>query len=159
MSYVHNRPWCLLGDFNASLHIDDKSVGSSYVDTAMRDFQDCVEAIEVADVNCSGLRFTWNQKPRGEDGVLKKIDRIMANLEFNELFMPSWFTNVLDHNPRFKEIVSIGWQSPVSGFWMYQVVQRLKLLKKPLRKLLFDQRALDANPHNVEIREEEAAYL
>ncbi|GJU26662.1 sodium/hydrogen exchanger 6 [Tanacetum coccineum] len=139
MSYVQNRPWWLLGDFNASFHIDDKSVGSSYVDTAMRDFQYCVEAIEVADVNFVGLRFTWNQKPG--------------------------------------EIVSIGWQSSVSGFWMYQVVQRLKLLKKSLRKLLFDQgniienvkrlrheldevqRALDADPHNVKIREDEAAYL
>ncbi|GKC79204.1 sodium/hydrogen exchanger 6 [Tanacetum coccineum] len=170
MSYVQNRPWCLLGDFNASFHIDDKSVGSSYVDTAMRDFQYCVEAIEVADVNFVGLRFTWNQKPGGEDGVLKKIDRIMANLEFNELF------NLIAHRTTTL-IVSIGWQSSVSGFWMYQVVQRLKLLKKSLRKLLFDQgniienvkrlrheldevqRDLDADPHNVKIREDEADYL
>ncbi|GJV77614.1 hypothetical protein Tco_1509198 [Tanacetum coccineum] len=175
MSYVYNRPWCLLGNFNASLHIDDKSVGSSYVDTAMRDFQDCIKAIEVADVNCSGLRFTWNQNPRGEDGVLKKIDRIMANLEFNELFVGSSalfqpyrtsdhspailriplnsvikprlfkFTNVLVHNPRFKEIVSIG-----------NIIENVKRLRHELDEV---QRALDADPHNVEIREEEAAYL
>nr|GEW69908.1 hypothetical protein [Tanacetum cinerariifolium] len=44
--YVCDRPWCLLGDFNVSLCIDDKSVGSSYVDTTMRDFQECVKDIE-----------------------------------------------------------------------------------------------------------------
>ncbi|GJT09945.1 RNA-directed DNA polymerase, eukaryota, reverse transcriptase zinc-binding domain protein [Tanacetum coccineum] len=133
-----NRPWCLLGEFNASLHIDDKSEGSSYVDTAMREFQDCVEEIEVNDVNNSGLQFTWNQMPRGTNGFLKKIDRIMANLDFNEAFMgscavfqPYWisdhspailripttsalkplpfkFSNVLVHNACFKEVVFIG---------------------------------------------------
>ncbi|GJY71047.1 uncharacterized protein Tco_0474750 [Tanacetum coccineum] len=206
-AYVRNRPWCLMGDFNASLHIDDKSVGSSYVDTAMRNFQDCVAEVEVTDINSSGLRFTWNQKPRGTDGLLKKIDRIMANLEFNMSFVgssalfqpyrisdhspailripttsvlkprPFKFSNVVVHKTRFKEIVSTGWQFPVSGFWMYKVVKKLKMLKKPLRKLLYDQgniiekvkrlrheldevqRALDSDPFNVDIREEEAVYI
>nr|GEX91435.1 hypothetical protein [Tanacetum cinerariifolium] len=58
-----------------------------------------------------------------------------------------------------------------------KVVRHLKMLKKPLRKLLFDhgnihenvkklrheldeaQKALDSEPSNVELREEEAAYL
>ncbi|GKE79920.1 RNA-directed DNA polymerase, eukaryota, reverse transcriptase zinc-binding domain protein, partial [Tanacetum coccineum] len=75
------RPWCLLGDFNASLHLEDKAAGSSLIDITMREFQECVEDIEVSDVNSSNLKFTWNQKPRGGDGVLKKIDRIMANMD------------------------------------------------------------------------------
>ncbi|GKA00236.1 retrovirus-related pol polyprotein from transposon TNT 1-94 [Tanacetum coccineum] len=58
---------------------DESSAGSSYINTGMRDFQKCVEDIEVADVNSTGLKFTWNQKPKGNDGILKKIDRIMAN--------------------------------------------------------------------------------
>ncbi|GKB19919.1 retrovirus-related pol polyprotein from transposon 17.6, partial [Tanacetum coccineum] len=87
--YIRNRPWCVLGDFNVSLHVDKKSIGSSYIDTGMHDFQECVDNIEVSDVNCTGLRFTWNQKPKGEDGILKKIDRIMANLEFCVSFVGS----------------------------------------------------------------------
>ncbi|GJS40533.1 hypothetical protein Tco_0565576 [Tanacetum coccineum] len=102
--------------------------------------EDYVEDLEVSDVNSTGLRFTWNQKPKGDDGILKKIDRIMENLEFNTTFV---------------------------------VVKRLKLLRKPLRKLLRDhgnlhdnvtklrheldeaQKALDVNPNNLELREEE----
>ncbi|GJT69853.1 hypothetical protein Tco_1029139 [Tanacetum coccineum] len=71
----------------------------------------------------------------------------------------------------------IGVGMTVSGFWMFIVVKRLKLLKKPLRKLLFDhgnlydnvkklrheldeaQKALDFDPNNVELREKEATYL
>ncbi|GKB90330.1 RNA-directed DNA polymerase, eukaryota, reverse transcriptase zinc-binding domain protein, partial [Tanacetum coccineum] len=88
-NYIQNRPWCILGDFNVSLSADEKSTGPSYIDTGMRDFQDCVEAIEVSDVNSTGLRFTWNQKPKGEHGTLKKIDRIMANLDFYSSFVGS----------------------------------------------------------------------
>ncbi|GJR67116.1 RNA-directed DNA polymerase, eukaryota, reverse transcriptase zinc-binding domain protein [Tanacetum coccineum] len=86
-SYVRNRPWCILGDFNVSLHVDDKSTGTSTIDTGMRDFQSCVEDIMVSDVNITGLRYTWNQKPNGDDGILKKIDRIMANMEFLASFV------------------------------------------------------------------------
>ncbi|GJY18406.1 putative reverse transcriptase domain, reverse transcriptase zinc-binding domain protein [Tanacetum coccineum] len=84
--YIRNRPWCLLGDFNAALMLEDKVMGSSTIDIAMREFKECVEEIEVMDVQRTGMKFTWNQKPRGVDGILKKIDRIMANLDFFDLF-------------------------------------------------------------------------
>nr|GEX99632.1 hypothetical protein [Tanacetum cinerariifolium] len=142
-AYFQNRPWCILGDFNVSLSVDDKSTGTSYIDTSMRDFQECINDLKLLNVNCTGLRFTWNQKPKGGDGILKKIDQ----------------------------------KTSVSGFWMFKVVKHLKLLKKPLRKLLYDhknfhenvkrlrheldeaQKPLDLDPSNFELREEEVAYL
>ncbi|GJU61512.1 RNA-directed DNA polymerase, eukaryota, reverse transcriptase zinc-binding domain protein [Tanacetum coccineum] len=205
--YVRGRPWCLLGDFNAALHLEDKAAGSFSVDIAMREFQECVQDIEISDVNSSGLKFTWNQKPKDGDEILKKIDRIMANMEFNDVFMgfsalfqpyrisdhspailrllmitkpklkPFKLSNFLVHNSRFKEVVHGGWDTNVSGFWMFKVVKKLKVLKNPLRKLLYDQgnlhenvkhlrheldeaqKALDSDPFNATIREDEAAYL
>ncbi|PWA80707.1 RNA-directed DNA polymerase, eukaryota, Reverse transcriptase zinc-binding domain protein [Artemisia annua] len=101
--YVRNRPWCLLGDFNYALHLEDKLEGSSVIDIAMREFKECVDEIEVFDVNRSGLQFTWNQKPRGTDGTLKKIDRIMANLECTNGFVGAHAIfqpyRVSDHSP------------------------------------------------------------
>nr|GEU69533.1 hypothetical protein [Tanacetum cinerariifolium] len=207
MSYIRNRPWCILGDFNVSLTSDDSFVGTSCIDTCMHDFQDCVDSIRVSDVNSIGLHFTWNQKPKGDDGILKKINRIMDNIEFTTSFMgacavfqpyrisdhspavlrlptnsekkprPFKFYNLLVHNTRFKDVVANGWILSVSGFWMFKVVKRLKVLKKPLRNLLYNegnvhenvknirheldkvQKSLDANPSNPDLREEEAAYL
>ncbi|GKE66399.1 hypothetical protein Tco_1520560 [Tanacetum coccineum] len=90
---------------------------------------------------------------------------------------PFKFYNILVHNTRFKEVVMNGWQNSVSEFWMFKVVKRLKLIKKPLRKLLYDhgniydtvdklrheldeaQKALDSVPRNLELREGEATYL
>nr|GEW54656.1 hypothetical protein [Tanacetum cinerariifolium] len=148
-----------------------------------------------------------NQKPKGEDGILKKIDRVMANIEFLSLFAgacaifqpyrtwdhapailrlpmccakkpkPFKFYNLLIQNPLFKDVVNQGWKVHVSGFWMFKVVKRLKYLKKPLRGLLSAkgnihdkviklrheldevQKSLDRDPSNVELRDEEAAYL
>nr|GEU56224.1 RNA-directed DNA polymerase, eukaryota, reverse transcriptase zinc-binding domain protein [Tanacetum cinerariifolium] len=46
-------PWCLFGDFNAAIFLSDSTTGSSSIDIAMREFKECVDAIEVADVQSS----------------------------------------------------------------------------------------------------------
>ncbi|GJW97774.1 RNA-directed DNA polymerase, eukaryota, reverse transcriptase zinc-binding domain protein [Tanacetum coccineum] len=162
-NYIRNRLWCLLGDFNVALYLVDHSTGPSTFDISMREFKDRVEDIEVSDVNHSGLRFTWNQKPQGDAGTLKKIDRVMANLKFNDVYTSSHaifqpyrisdhssavlkvpmvslirpktfkFLNILVHDVRFQDIVRDGWSRHVSGFYMFQVVKKLKFLKKPLQ--------------------------
>jgi len=205
--FVGTNAWCLMGDFNATLSLDDHASGSSLPDIAMREFNECVSDIEVHDVNRIGLQYTWNQKPHGSHGVLKKLDRILANDMFETIFAGSMamfqpyrtsdhspailrlsavvkfrpkhfkFSNLLVHHSRFKEVVSNGWSIEVVGFPMYRLVQKLKSLKKPLRKLLFEkgnlhervaklrieldvaQQALDKDPFNPLMREEAALYL
>ncbi|GKC47623.1 RNA-directed DNA polymerase, eukaryota, reverse transcriptase zinc-binding domain protein, partial [Tanacetum coccineum] len=115
-AYVRDRPWCILGDFNVSLHVNDKSTGTSYIDRGMRDFQECVDSIEVLDVNSTGLRYTWNQKPKGGEGILKKIDRIMANSDFYDVFVGSsaYFQpyRISDHTPAVLRIPMIAAHKP-----------------------------------------------
>ncbi|GJZ30686.1 hypothetical protein Tco_0575733 [Tanacetum coccineum] len=202
--YIRHRPWSIMGDFNVSLYLEESTACGSNVDIAMRDFRDCVEDIEMLDVQSTGLRYTWTQKPKGGHGILKKLDRIMANLEFNDVFMgahamfkpyrvsdhtpsvlciptlgkakpkPFKFFNVLTTHELFLDVVKTEWDHYISGFFMFRVVKKLKNLKKPLRKLLYDkgnvhanvnklrtdldaiQTALDADPFNVALREREA---
>ncbi|PWA99778.1 RNA-directed DNA polymerase, eukaryota, Reverse transcriptase zinc-binding domain protein [Artemisia annua] len=87
---MYNIAWYFLGDFNSALNLEDKLESSSVIDIAMQEFKECVDQIEVSDVNRSGLQFRWNQKPRGVDGMLKKIDRIMANLGFMDTFLGAY---------------------------------------------------------------------
>ena len=205
--FASGKSWCILGDFNALLSLNDTAVGSSRMNISTREFRDCVQNIGFMDVKRIGLEYTWNQKPSGANGMLRKIDRIMADLEFFETFVgataifkpyitsdhtpailklpakpkfkpkPFKFANFLVFDKRFKEVVQNVWEEQVSGFKMYKMVQKLKLLKKPLRKLLIDkgnihsnvtklrteletiQTALDSDPINSSLREEEAIYL
>ncbi|GJX81113.1 reverse transcriptase domain, reverse transcriptase zinc-binding domain protein [Tanacetum coccineum] len=134
---------------------------------------------EVLDVQNTGLQFTWNQKPKGTDGILKKLDRVMANMTFVNDFAgshaifkpyrnsdhspsvlciptatkvkpkPFKFFNVLIKHDRFKEVVNEAWNYHVSGFYMFRTVKKLKNLKKPLRKLMIDKGNLHANVERI----------
>ncbi|GJU58679.1 hypothetical protein Tco_1236445 [Tanacetum coccineum] len=204
---VRGLPWVLLGDFNVALNMEDISTGSSSMNSAMCDFKDCVRSIEVMDIHSTGLHFTWNQKPRGRNGVLKKLDRIMGNLEFIDTYQgayavfqpyrisdhtpsvlkipsltctkprPFKFYNFLAQKGSFLEVLNTHWNISVAGHSMFQVTQKLKILKKPLRKLMHDQgnlhdkvnrlrfeldevqKALDSDPSNSSLHYEEVVYV
>lgn len=85
-NFVNGRPWVLLGDFNVALNIEDTSTGTSGITYGMMDFKDCVESIEIEDVNRVGLHYTWNQRPKANCGILKKLNRVMSNAAFTSLF-------------------------------------------------------------------------
>ncbi|GJW89627.1 trichome birefringence-like protein 3 [Tanacetum coccineum] len=87
---VRGQPWVLMGDFNAALNLEDIFSGSSVMNASMIEFKDCVANIEVVDINASGLHYTWNQKPRGGKGILKKLDRCMGNMEFIDEYVGAY---------------------------------------------------------------------
>ncbi|GJW64183.1 hypothetical protein Tco_0116067 [Tanacetum coccineum] len=70
----------------------------------MIEFQECLEHIEVEDINCSGIHFTWVQSRQNPNsGILKKIDRELGNVKFmskfpnsHALFLPHL---TFDHSP------------------------------------------------------------
>ncbi|GJS85074.1 hypothetical protein Tco_0751615, partial [Tanacetum coccineum] len=174
-------PWCILGDFNAALFLHDSSAGNSNVDISMCEFKECGEEIEVMDVQHSGLQFTWSQKPKGKDGLLKKIDRVMANLDFNDTFAGAHANfkpyRISDHSPSILNIPTLTKPKP-KPFKFYNIItSNENFAQKPLRKLLYDkgnlhlkvnqlrdqldhvQRRLDMDPFNVDIHEEEASTI
>ncbi|XP_071713643.1 uncharacterized protein [Rutidosis leptorrhynchoides] len=106
--FVGNHPWVMMGDFNVSLELDDSTIGGSQVTIAMREFHECVEYLCMSDINHSGLHFTWNQRLNALDGMLKKIDRIMANDHFLNDFINSYAIfqpyTISDHCPAILKI-------------------------------------------------------
>lgn len=80
--FVKDKPWVVMGDCNCALFLEDSSMGSSSTNVGMRDFKACVEKCKIMDVNRTGLHYTWTQKPKKGVGILKKIDRVMSNVEF-----------------------------------------------------------------------------
>ena len=69
-----------MGDVNVCLNLDDHSEGISHFTQDMIDFQDCINEIEMEDINSTGMHFTWTKSLHNPNAtVLKKIDRIMGN--------------------------------------------------------------------------------
>ncbi|GKC29983.1 3-ketoacyl-CoA synthase 11-like protein, partial [Tanacetum coccineum] len=83
---THGVSWTLMGDFNVALNLEDYSSSSSKLSSAISEFKDCVYNIEVMDITSSGLHFTWNQKPKGEGGLLKKLYHVLGNTDFIDAF-------------------------------------------------------------------------
>ncbi|GJU85498.1 RNA-directed DNA polymerase, eukaryota, reverse transcriptase zinc-binding domain protein [Tanacetum coccineum] len=156
---------------------------------------------------CSSVFKHWDWTSNGADGILKKIDHVLGNSELNDSFKgalaifqpyrtsdhspavlklpchvkakpkPFKFYNIITQHDRFKEVVKNGWEVHVSGFLMYNVVKKFRNLKKPFRKLLYEngnihknvdvlrveldrvQTDLDQDPNNISLRDEEAAYV
>ncbi|GJY77058.1 RNA-directed DNA polymerase, eukaryota, reverse transcriptase zinc-binding domain protein [Tanacetum coccineum] len=102
--FIKDKPWVLMGDWNVSLNIKDHSEGGSYKTNDMIDFQECLGKIKVKDLNCSGIHFTWVQSRQNPNsGILKKIDRVLGNVEFMNQFTNSHATFLQhlssDHKP------------------------------------------------------------
>ncbi|XP_071719398.1 uncharacterized protein [Rutidosis leptorrhynchoides] len=179
---VGNRPWIILGDFNASLRVEESTAGTSRMTIAMREFQECIDAIQVVDLNYSGMNFIWNQSPNELHGMLKKIYRVLVNEAFLSEHMNAYaifqpyrisdhspavvkipakvkmrpkmfrFSNYIVDNENFKGCVAEMWNTQIEGHNMYRVVQKLRLLKKPLRKMMWNKGNLHANV--IQIRDE-----
>ncbi|KAJ9535674.1 hypothetical protein OSB04_un001171 [Centaurea solstitialis] len=159
------KPWVLMGDFNAMLFPHDGFGGCSRRKACMEDFYHCVEDIEVLDVTYTGIHYTWIQKPKGGDGLHRKLDRIMANTDFMDLFNGTSvmfhpqgisdhalgilsidvglrkkskgfkFDNFMADDENFIRIVENEWGRQVFGSFMHRLLLRLKSLKHPLRRL------------------------
>nr|XP_043639258.1 uncharacterized protein LOC122610330 [Erigeron canadensis] len=172
--FVRDQPWVILGDFNSSLNLDDNYSSSSNITIGMRDFKECVEEIEVMDINCYGLHYTWNQKPKHGTGIFKKIDRVMGNMRFIDDFpaacaifqpyrisdhspcvlklpsisrskpKPFKFSNLLIHIEGFLEALRKEWETEIGGHYMFRATQKLNAIKKPMRKMLHDMGNLHA---------------
>ncbi|KAJ0725658.1 putative endonuclease/exonuclease/phosphatase [Helianthus annuus] len=165
-SFVHDKPWVIMGDFNASLFHEDVLQGASALSIGSREFKECVDRVGVFDVNSNGLHFTWSNKQK-KGAIFKKLDRILGNIHLVDSFpmaaafylpyrlsdhspcilklpsitrekpKPFKFVNLVADKNDFLDEVKRVWCNDISGHKMFQVVKKLKNLKSPMRKLLF----------------------
>ncbi|KAL7612679.1 hypothetical protein Lser_V15G05847 [Lactuca serriola] len=162
---VKKEAWCILGDFNVALKESDYSEGCSKILKGVDEFSECINFIEVEDLNSTGFQFTWNKSPVGNKGILKKLDRIMANMKFMSdhplahsafkpyrisdhcpavLIIPNckmrWkssfrFANFIADKDEFLPMVKDIWSTNIDGFFMFKLTQKLKVMKKYCRQL------------------------
>jgi hypothetical protein len=49
-------------------------------------FRECLEDCQLTDLGFTGPKLTWNNKQVGEDNVRVRLDRVVANGQFLEIF-------------------------------------------------------------------------
>ncbi|XP_074289630.1 uncharacterized protein LOC141614781 [Silene latifolia] len=80
-----NDPWLWLGDFNIVLSPVER-LGGNISDAEMEHFQDCVSICEIEDIPATRALFTWSNKQGPCDRVYSRLDRVMGNQKWMDMF-------------------------------------------------------------------------
>ncbi|XP_060190867.1 uncharacterized protein LOC132620191 [Lycium barbarum] len=98
-----NTPWIIWGDFNAILTSQDKLNGASVTSHDIKDFADCVQALNINELMWIGEYYTWSNKQRGANRVYNRIDRAFGNdewmLQYGQLDVDYGLPHISDHAP------------------------------------------------------------
>ncbi|XP_074302949.1 uncharacterized protein LOC141637289 [Silene latifolia] len=159
-----NGPWIVCGDFNTVLSPCERLGGLS-TDEEIADFQDCVDCCNLVDIAATGSYFTWNKKQEAATRVYIRLDRALENHEWvNEradYYAHFHVEGYFDHTPciiqrqslkhqrkncfkyfniwsgveLFIPTVQKIWEKCISGTPMFQIAQKLRMLKNPLKAL------------------------
>ncbi|WCJ21301.1 hypothetical protein M5689_003465 [Euphorbia peplus] len=93
----------LFGDFNEILRLGEKFGGRSKELCKIEEFQNCVDVCNLKDLSFSGSEFTWSNGKEGDQVVLERLDRFLADGAWDNIFPESivyhlvWLA--LDHLP------------------------------------------------------------
>ncbi|KAK6164533.1 hypothetical protein DH2020_001397 [Rehmannia glutinosa] len=96
-------PWICMGDYNEIMWLHEKKGGNLKSWQDMEQFRTVVGECELSDLGFSGHRFTWTNGRSGEDNIQERLDRVLANETWKNIF-PSWRVSHLhrvksDHTP------------------------------------------------------------
>lgn len=96
-------PWLCAGDFNEILHQREKVGRARMPYNQKENFRQALETCGIYDIHSKGQKFTWSNNMRGREFTNERIDRAMANKEWNELFNQAYY-NIMaavksDHSP------------------------------------------------------------
>ncbi|KAL2893703.1 5'-3' exoribonuclease 2 [Bienertia sinuspersici] len=97
-------PWLLMGDLNCVLNLDE-GLGSPVRLGEIKEIRYCMEECGLSDIPYKGNFYTWCNKHLDDSRVYSRIDRVMANDEWQEAYgcMIAQFLNadISDHCPAF----------------------------------------------------------
>ncbi|XP_074266666.1 uncharacterized protein LOC141589945 [Silene latifolia] len=166
---IHD-PWILCGDFNCVLKSSERLGGLSS-DEEMKDFHDCLDYCQMMDSPAAGSYYTWNNNQEPQTRVYSRLNRVLVNNHSTHqrpnAYAHFYNEGIFYHTPciiqepatsmkgrrsfkyfnmwsqvaDFKPCIPHHWNQPWKGNKMFQVVMKLKSLKRPLKdlnKVLFD---------------------
>ncbi|RAL49249.1 hypothetical protein DM860_018122 [Cuscuta australis] len=113
----NDGPWCIVGDFNAVLNIEDRKGGNPITMDEIQDFKECIEGCGLEEIPFEGPYYTWFNKQKGDRRICSKLDRALANMHW----MTDYDTKtvvieegVSDHSPLL--LKNINWKPRSNSF-------------------------------------------
>ncbi|RAL44518.1 hypothetical protein DM860_011795 [Cuscuta australis] len=155
-------PWCCVGDYNIILEVEDRKGGNLVSNDDIKDFKSCILDCGLEEIPWVGPYYTWSNKQGSGNRIWSRIDRALSNAmwmgkygtktrilsegisDHTPLLItkvecykanPFRFCNMWLEDPSLDDILKEEWRSESSNRNMFQLMQNMKKLKGPLRKL------------------------
>jgi hypothetical protein len=82
-------------DFNEALCQDEHFGSSNRLEAQMRLFKECLDDCGLSNLGYSGPKFTWTNKQEMDSNIRVRLDRVVANGAFTQLFDDCCVENVI----------------------------------------------------------------
>ncbi|KAH0723056.1 hypothetical protein KY289_006100 [Solanum tuberosum] len=90
-------PWVVGGDFNVVLNEKEKLGGLQFTQNEALDFASCITSCALSEIRTSCSKFTWWNGRIEEDCIFKRLDMIVVNQEFMDIFPSSEVHHLIRH--------------------------------------------------------------
>lgn len=109
---LSDLPWCIIGDFNDILDMDEKIGRVERPQWFIDGFRNAVLDCELSDISLDGYQFTWSHRLDSDVAVEERLDRAMVTPAWWSLFPDARLQNLMapisDHNPILLSTVAAG---------------------------------------------------
>lgn len=82
---LNQHAWLIMGDFNSIMEMEDR-IGSPVRLADIKPMRNCMATCKLSQVKTVGRHFTWNNKQEGEARVFSRIDRVLSNTAWDDMF-------------------------------------------------------------------------
>ncbi|KAK8493003.1 hypothetical protein V6N11_012657 [Hibiscus sabdariffa] len=95
--------WCLMGDSNIIANQTEKTGGNFYDLSQANWFNNAINKCGLLEMPIKGGSYTWSNQCTDDDAIMEKLDRILFNINWNDMFKRAAEvmepTIGLDHSP------------------------------------------------------------
>ncbi|XP_062085914.1 uncharacterized protein LOC133792021 [Humulus lupulus] len=167
--YHMPKAWIYLGDFNAPLSGKDRVGGKVVSDSELHDPLNWSAGAQVEPLRGIGSYFTWSNNQEGAARIYSKIDHVLSNEKWLDLFSKSTaiyrWEGISDHysclvsfqnseqlgsknfhyynywaeHKDFNDLVLKSWRGPITAYGMNAIFLKLLRLKHCLKKFNKDR--------------------
>ncbi|KAH0776490.1 hypothetical protein KY290_007901 [Solanum tuberosum] len=118
-----DRPWFIVGGFNAMLYPNDRLCCAPIALAETQDFSNCLHTLQLNEVSWRGDYYTWNNKQMGADRIYSRIDRVFGNMDgmmtWGHVVTTYELPYIFDHSPMLLTRIITGHARHPSDFSMY----------------------------------------
>ncbi|XP_075083444.1 uncharacterized protein LOC142167183 [Nicotiana tabacum] len=138
-----NFPWCVIGDFNVIVSVEEKIGGVPYQMNKSLDFLTMIEYCGLTDLGNYGPRHTWSNERDHYSIVWKRLDRSLVNEKWLTFFPTTIVTHLAstgsDHSPFLMEMHKLKVVTKALSLWSRE--QYGDIFQKPKE---FEQKVKEA---------------